>query len=243
MSSSSTAPTAQDEGRSGRRLATLLGSAALVMILVILALAIAVGRRGGNPPAAAPAPAPPAANPVDGAPGPATLTAAPTARWELYQGVAVPYSSEYGPRTVQGLGAATGYSHDAAGALLAASQLSVRAALAPDDSWRSVVDTQVLDSPGKTAFMKAREATSIAPYTVPSSSLTQYAAFRVVNYADTMATLGMALRTKTGSLQEGQVTVIWSGSDWRLSMQPDGSVTSAATVIPSLVGYIPWSGV
>jgi len=242
-SSTSAAPAAQDEGRSGRRLATLLGAAALVMILVILALVIGVGRRGDNPPAAAPAPAPPAANPVDGAPGPATLTAAPVARWELYQGIAVPYSPEYGPRTVQGLGPATGYSHNAAGALFAAAQLSVRAALAPDDSWRSVVDTQVLDSPGKTAFIKAREATSIAPYTVPSSSLTQYAAFRVVNYTDSMATLGMALRTKTGSLQEGQVTVVWSGLDWRLSMQPDGSVSSAATVIPSLVGYIPWSGV
>ncbi len=243
MTSSSAAPTAQDEGRSGRRLATLLGSAALVMILVILALVIAFGRRGGNPPAAAPAPAPPAANPVDGATGPATLTAAPVARWELYQGFAVPYSSSFGPRTVQGLGPATGYSHNPAGALVAAAQLNGRAVFAPNGDWEKILMTQVLPGPARDAALVAGASRNVAPNVPASSAINQIAGFRIVNYTDTAAVIDLVARTKTGLLQTSTSTVDWVDGDWKLVLTPDSSAGTYPVVIPSLAGYIPWSGV
>jgi hypothetical protein len=243
MTSSSTAPTAQDEGRSGRRLATLLGAAALVMILVILALLITVGRRDGNPPAAAPAPAPPAANPVDGATGAATLTTAPVARWELYQGAALPYSPDYGPRTVQGLGPATGYSHNPAGALFAAAQLSARALLAPNGDWEKIVMTQVLPGPGRDAGLAAGANRNVAPNTPPSPALTQFAGFRIANYTDSAATVDLVTRAKTGQLQTSTSTVDWVDGDWKLVFTPAGSVSTYPLAVPSLAGYIPWSGV
>jgi len=243
MTSSSAAPTAQDEGRSGRRLATLLGSAALVMILVILALVIAFGRRGGNPPAAAPAPTPPAANPADAGTGPATLTTAPVARWELYQGAVLPYSPDYGPRTVQGLGPATGYSHNPAGALFAVTQLSARAALAPNGDWEKVIQSQVVSGPARDAGLAAGASRNVAPNTAASAALTQLAGFRIANYTDSAATVDLITRAKTGQLQTSTSTVDWVDGDWKLVFTPAGSVGTYPLVVPSLAGYIPWSGV
>ncbi len=248
MTSSSAAPTAPDEGRSGRRLATLLGAAALVMILVILALVIAFGRRGGNPPAAAPAPAPPAANPVDAGTGPATLTAAPVARWELYQGAVLPYSPEFGPRTVQGLGPATGYSHNPGGALFAAAQLNARVPLAPNGDWEKIVMTQVLPGPARDAALAAGAGRNVAPNVPMNSTLAQLAGFNVVSYTDSTAVIDLVFRGKTGVLASSMTTVDWVDGDWKLQPVPvtNGSGADVGTpglALPSLDGYIPWSGI
>ncbi len=243
MSSSSTAPTAQDEGRSGRRLATLLGSAALVMILVILALVIAVGRRGGNPPAAAPSPAPPAANPVDGGTGPATLTTAPVARWELYQGAVLPYSPDYGPRTVQGLGPATGYSHNPGGALFAAVQIDARAVFAPNGDWEKVVAAQLMPGPERDAAVAASGSRNVAPNAPASSTINQIAGFRIASYTDVTAAIELVTRTKTGQLQTSTTRLDWVDGDWKVAVGANRSVDTDPVVIPSLAGYVPWSGV
>ncbi len=233
------------EGHPGRRLATLLGSAALIALLVIIGVVVAINHGDGNTDPATPTtaatapgnPAPPAGQ------SSSALTTAPTSRWELYQGVVLPYSAEHGPKNVQGLGVASGYTHDPAGALLAAVQLSTRTAVAPDETWQSIITTQVMPGEGRDAAVAAAQGTHVSPNSVPSSSLNQVAGFRVVNYTDTVAVLGIVYRTKTGTLQEGQTTVVWSDGDWKLVLQPNGSSSTAPTALPSLSGYTIWSGV
>lgn len=233
------------EGHPGRRLATLLGSVALIVLLVVIGVIVAINSGDSGAPTASTTsatPAPGASAPPAGQSSNA-LTTAPPARWELYQGVAMPYSAEHGPKSVQGLGVASGYTHDPAGALLAATQLSTRSGLAPDEVWRTIAESQMVAGEGRTAYINARQGAHIAPGSAPFSTLNQIAGFRVVNYTDAVAVFGLAYRTKAGNLQEGQTTVVWDSGDWKLVMQPNGSGGTAPTPLPSLSGYTTWSGV
>lgn len=235
-------------GRSGRSLATLLGSAAIIALVVIIGLLVAFTGRANNDQTAtsrspAPLPAGPAETAAPAGPASTALTTAPASRWELYQGVVLPTSTDHGPKTVQGLGVASGYTHDPTGALLAAVQINARTELAPDDAWQSILTGQVLDGEGRTAYLAARQGAHIAANSVPSTTLNQIAGFRVVNYTDTVAVFGIAYRAKTGTLQVAQSTVAWEGGDWKLVLQPNGSGGTPPVAIPSLASYTPWSGV
>ncbi len=233
------------EGHPGRRIATLIGSAALIALLVIIGVVVAVNHREDTPSTGAttttaPAPgnpAPPAGQTSN------ALTTALTSRWELYQGVALPYSAEHGPKNVQGLGLASGYTHDPAGSLLAATQISIRAGLAPDEVWKSILDNQLVPGEGRAAYVAEREKAHIAANTVPYPGLNQIAGFQVVNYTDTVSVVSIATQTKTGAVQTAQITVVWAGGDWKLVMQPGGSSSTTTSPVSSLAGYTLWSGV
>lgn len=171
------------------------------------------------------------------------LTSAPASRWELYQGVVLPYTAEHGPKTVDGLGVAAGYTHDPTGALMAATQVTFRTGLAPDDHWREIVTSQITPSEGRDAYTAARQQRHIAANSVPYTTLNQIAGFRVVNYTDAVAVFDLVVRAKDGTLQTSQSTVVWAGGDWKLTLPPDGSLATAPTAVPSLSGFVPWSGV
>ncbi len=47
----------------------------------------------------------------------------------------------------------------------------------------------------------------------------------------------------TGQLQVNTVTVVWSGDDWRLLLQPGGSISPSLQAVSSLTGFLPWAGV
>lgn len=243
----------EEEGRSARSTATLFISILVIGLVVILGIVLtyqftrhdtATGTAAPTttPPAATGAPSTATAPPAGG--GSNTLTAAPVTRWELYQGVALPYSATSGPRNVQGLGVASGYTHDAEGALFAAAQIDTRRFLAPDDAWRSVVETQVAPGQGRDTWTANRSTISIAPNSVPSARLVQVAGFRVSNYTATVATISVARKTPGGGFQAGDLTVTWVGGDWRLVLLPDGS---SATVYPvtdlAAAGFVAWAGV
>lgn len=247
----------EDDGRPARSTATLFVSILVIGLVVVLGIVLTYQLSRDDDPAAAPAAptAPTTAAPTTAAPtsvgpppagaGSSTLTEAPAGtRWELYQGVALPYSDTSGPTDVDGLGVAAGFTQDAEGALFAAAQIDTRRFLAPDDEWRAVVDTQVAPGQGRDAWIANRSTISIAPDSIPSDRLVQIAGFRISNYTDTVATISIARRTATGGFQVGDLTLTWVDGDWRLVLLPDGS---AATVypVPDLAagGFVSWAGV
>lgn len=228
--------------------ATLIIAAAIVGLAVVMGGYLTFfhhGSAGTDTTATAPGAAVPV--PAQTAPpvGPLSnaLTSAPASRWELYQGVVLPYTAEHGPKTVDGLGVAAGYTHDPTGALLATTQIATRAALAPDAAWQAILAKQVVAGDGVATYTAARQKAHIAANSVPSSTLNQIAGFRVVNYTDAVAVFDLVVRTKDGVLQTSQSTVVWAGGDWKLTLQPNGAGNTAPTAIPSLSGYVPWSGV
>jgi len=219
------------------------GFCALLVVLLVVLLATTGGRSGGGPgghpgPARPPAGATGAVPPVD--PGPTTVPVAPpqNVTWQLYQTVALPYSTQAGPYEVTA-STATGYAHTPTGALIAAVQIPVRMLAAPD--WRAVVDRQVADGPGKAAYTTARA--TVTDTTVTPGELGQTAGFRFVNYTPAVATIQVVTRFVSGALQVTTMTVQWADSGWLLVLQPDGSQSPTAQSIPNLLGYVAWGGV
>lgn len=237
--------------RSGVKLATGLGAGALLLVVVVAGVLLSVrGHGGGGGSVAAPASttvtaAPTAAaatsaGPVDG--GVKALATAPTTRWALYQGFAVPYSTVYGPRKVDGYGPATGYAHDAGGALFAAAQLNARIPLSPRVDARKVLDTQTVRGAGYDVAAAAIATRNIAPGTVPYA-INQIAAYRVVAYSPSSASIELVAQSKTGTMASSTTTVEWVGGDWKLQLTATGATGSDPVPVTSLAGYVPWSGV
>ena len=159
--------------------------------------------------------------------------------WQLYQTVALPYSKAAGPVVVDG-GVARCYAHDPLGALLAASQISARYLVAPD--WKHVLQLQVMPGKGREAYAKLRAQYGNTGGN-QAGSYNQLAGFKFVTYSPATAVIEMASKNGQGALQAGPVTVQWSGGDWKLQLQPDGSSSPQQLPISSLVGFATWGGV
>jgi hypothetical protein len=223
------------------RHAGFLAAAGFLVLVVVLAVAI-FARSGGRsksskPPAAAPSTSsvPPASA------GDCHLTdtdqqipqTGPAATWTIYKTLALPTSPTAGPAIIAG-DVARCYAHTPTGALFAAAQLDMRFVVA--DDWRKVVDQQVVPGPGRDAYIKDREAGAVSTDTHG----VQLAGFKFVTYSPAMAVIQFAAHTPDGSYQSNTVTVAWSGTDWRLQLQPDGEDSPTFPRISSLDGFIHW---
>jgi hypothetical protein len=177
------------------------------------------------------------------APGPAEAVVEPLlvapegVRWQLFMGVALPYSPGFGPTVVDGP-LYGGFERSQPGALLAAVQLGVRYLLTPDEGWREVLDRQVLPGAGRDAF--ARNRAGIDPQ-APPGTYGQIAGFRIVTFTPEVAVVQLVSRFPTsGVLQVSTTTVRWVGEDWRLQLQPDGGTSPTAQAVPTLDGFVVW---
>jgi hypothetical protein len=156
--------------------------------------------------------------------------------WQLFETVALPFSAQAGPAEIDG-DIAQCYAHSPTGALLAAAQIAVRYALAPD--WQAVVDEQVMPGTGRNVYAAERPGDAVS---VQPGELGQYAGFQFVTYTSEVAVIQVVIQGPSGGLQETDLTVLWSGGDWRLQLQSDGSQGPNPQAIPNLNGYIPWGG-
>ncbi len=217
-------------------LAVLLGGAVLVLVL-------RPGTPTGHPappaglPAAPPAAAPPAPTPPRDQ---QVLTAAPAGvSWELFQGVALPVSGTDGPSRVHGAVHA-GFSHTATGALLADAQINIRRIATPElAGLRQVAQEQLVDGPGKTAYLNL--VASLKDNTPPAGGYTQYVGFRYIAYSPELAVVSLATRGKNGVVQVGTDTLRWTGGDWQLELPASG--LQQPQVVPDTAGYVPWHGI
>ncbi|MGH3529884.1 MAG: hypothetical protein ACRDQ6_21660, partial [Pseudonocardiaceae bacterium] len=160
-------------------------------------------------------------------------------RWELYQRVALPYSATAGPQTIDG-SVARGYAHTPTGALIAAAQIPSRSLLSPGDSWRQVVEQQVMPGPGRDRFTQLRS--QITTDNTPDPRLGQIAGFRFITYTPEIAVIQLATKFTNGHMQVTTTTMQWDG-DWKEALQPDGSDSPTVQAIPDLTGLVGWSGV
>ncbi|CAB4896616.1 MAG: hypothetical protein F2825_00275 [Actinobacteria bacterium] len=180
---------------------------------------------------------------ADAAPGPVEavveplLVAPEDVTWQLFMGVALPYSPTFGPTVVYGP-VYGGFERSQSGALLAAVHLGVRYLLTPGEGWREVLDRQVLPGAGRDAF--ARNRTGIDPQ-APPGTYGQIAGFRIVTFTPQVAVVQLVSRfSSSGVLQVSTTTVRWIDDDWRLQLQPDGGTSPTAQAVPSLDGFVVW---
>jgi hypothetical protein len=190
--------------------------------------------------AAAPAASPDVrAGSCDVPPGPQAIpVSAPTGvTWELYDTVALPFSAQAGPTVIDG-DVARCYAHSPTGALLATVQIAVRYALAAN--WQAVIAQQVLPGTGRNVYAAERPGADI---TVQAGQFGQFAGFQFVTYTSALAVVQIVVQLPSGQMQVTTMTVQWSGGDWRLQLQPDGSPGPNVQQVPNLTGFIPWAGV
>jgi hypothetical protein len=236
--------TASSPGRSGGQVSLLLAGVFLGLVMLAgLVVALFGGGHGTehSPAAAAPRPAAPAPpeSPLD-----QTIPTSPPAdvQWQLYQREALPYSATAGPRIIDGA-VARGYAHTPTGALIAAVQIGARKLLSLGDSWRQVVDQQVIPDPGRDRFVQLRSQITVTPDEPPDPRMGQTAGFRFVTYTPDIAVIQFATKFSDGHMQVTTSTVRWSEGDWKELLQPDGSESPTAQAIPDLTGFVAWSGI
>jgi hypothetical protein len=236
-----------------RRRVPFLILAAVAVIAAALAVVItATGHHRRNPAAHAPAGAaagapstpaastPAAATATTSTPAP-LVTAIPTTpptgvTWQLFQGVALPFSPTDGPTRITGTVYA-GYSHTPYGALIAQVQISARYLITPNGGWRPVVEQQVMPGTQRDTYAKARATSGDDP---PPSGYSQIAGFRFVTYTADLAVISMASRSSGGGLASYDATMRWVDGDWKYELPPIGTQLQPLT---DLTNYTPWQGV
>lgn len=164
-----------------------------------------------------------------------TLTDAPDATWKIVGTTAVPSNKVTGPESFES-GIPRCFSRSPAGALFAATWLTallnepqyatpelVRARFVPGPD----VDAMLADDSGEVTKIPA-----------------QIAGFRVEDYSPDRATVSVVTRLSdgpdAGQLLQIVMTMVWVDGDWLWSVGPAGPQGNA---VPSLSGFIPWSGV
>lgn len=223
---------------------------------LLLAAAVAVLLFGGNDAADQTAALPTDAGPGPGGPvepdparaaqgsGPESgpLLTAPAVRWELVSGVAVPVSPTAGPSRLDGA-VHSGFERSQTGALIAATQISTRAAFTPGDGWRQVAQAQLLPGVGRDVFIRRRGTVTTIE---PPGTFGQYAGFRIVAATPDVTVVQLVSRfgsAFSGHLQLVTYTVKWVAGDWRLELQPDSGFSPSVQQIPNLDGFVVWGGV
>jgi len=226
--------------------------AAGVVAVVLLVGAGAVALSGGPSPSTEPTASPSVASTTEAPPATAPtavadpdapdatqgpLLVAPRLDWQLFTGVPLPYSKTAGPSRVDGP-LYRGYARSQTGALIAATQLATRYLLTPGQGWREVLDRQVLPGTGREIFARLR---STVDQDAAPGTYGHPAGFRFVAFTPDVAAIQLVSRfPRTGSLQVVVVTVKWTGGDWRLQLQPDGSSSPTAQAVPDLDGFVVW---
>jgi len=230
-----------DHGHKHRGPASLVAAAAFgLAVVVMLVWLLAMPASPPAPPGHAASrhatattpstlPPPAAATSSDAAPALVEDQAPTGVQWRLYQGVALPFSRANGPGTVNG-DVAAGYAHNPEGALLAATQIGVRYLVAPD--WQAVTAASVAPGPGRASLGTPTPGTYL-----------QIAGYQFVTYTPQTAVVQLVSQASSGAYQVVTNTVAWSGGDWKLVLQANGSSSPTAQVVSSVAGFIVWGGV
>lgn len=230
-----------------RRPMFILSAGFLAVIIVLAAFMVrsSLGDDSGTPEATPPATA--AAPPSgDGACRPTDTnqqiptSPPPGVSWQVFKGLALPASAAAGPLVTDG-DVVRCFARTPAGALIAATQISARVEFA--DGWQQVADQSVIAGPGRSAFLREHAKATASQPTGPGS-LAQVTGYKFVTYTTDVAVIDTVVRAPTsGSLASSITTVKWVDGDWKLELQPDGSVNSPPRLIQTLDGYVPWGGV
>lgn len=230
----------------------MVGSAALISIVVLVGIVLVVlGPSGADP-----TPAPTVAAPLSTSAAPAkvddpsvcglkdvqldgTVATAPDTTWALVGTVAAPSVAGAGPGISKPSGFRGCYSHTPTGAVLAGTNFLIGASNTA--SRRETIDRMAAPGPARDRGLAglAKAASS------PTDARVQIAGFRLVSYNGSQATVDIALSVVVGDSAPlmSQVTdLVWVGGDWKVRGSDDGNFLTPVRRIADLGGYVVWSG-
>ena len=228
----------------------VIGSAVVVAVIVVLGLVLSLanllGRQTDSPTTPPPPPvssgAPTSTPPSDGSvcgleavEMTGTVSTAPSATWALVGTIAAPTIEGQGPGKIDDDGFRSCFARTPTGAVLAAANYSAVGSHGP--LRKRFNEQATAPGPGRDALLQK-------PVTGAGDGGTrvQIAGFRVLHYDGKTADVDIALRTSTGALAAMVFNLEWAEGDWKLRLADDGTELSPVSQIPSLSGYILWSG-
>lgn len=251
INGASTVPPIDDDPKPGGS-KKVIGAAVVIAAIVVLGLVLTLTNLLGGrkePPRTAPVPS----TSATASPSPSTTVAeasvcgltdvqmsgtvasAPEAIWALIGTTAAPSIKGQGPGKTDSDGYRSCYARTPTGALLAAANY---AAIGSDGALRKkFYDLATVPGPGRDALLQK-------PITGAGDGGTriQIGGFRILRYDGNQADVDLAFRTSNGAIAAMVMNLQWSGGDWKIRVADDGSELSPVTQIPSLSGYILWSG-
>jgi hypothetical protein len=225
----------------------LFVAAALILIVAsVLLLVLLPHRRSsdGEPGVSSNSPASkqsqPATRPSAGD-SPIPTSAPDSVMWKLVGQVAVPYSKTEGPTRLSG-GTAAGYAHTPVGALIGATQINIRAGYSAGPSiWEPTLQQQFVASADRDALLQLlRQAKTDGQPVAGPGQLAQIAGFHFYSYTPQTATIGLVLRSPSGTYAILTLTVQWRDGDWKMVAPPAGRWPAVTTQPTDLTGVIPW---
>jgi hypothetical protein len=161
---------------------------------------------------------------------PVAAPSAPAIRWSVIGGIPVPVSSTGGPRNTEG-GRATGFSHDALGAALAAVNISFRLV---SDVGPQVYEPTVREQcfgDVDTTLEQVRHSPSIAS---PGSATSEFW-YKILggDPQGDLVLISIVVKTpQSGGYVGSDRTLRWVNGDWRMQVPPP-----QPSVIPTVSGY------
>ncbi|MFL4496496.1 hypothetical protein ACJ6WD_35440 [Streptomyces sp. VTCC 41912] len=165
-------------------------------------------------------------------------TAPDDVTWDLVNTVALPRSKSAGPLKIDGKTASC-YAHTPRGALMAAANGFYRSILVAPDV--APLRAQALPGPARDALEQQLKKVN---QPVQSGQMAQIAGFRIVSYTDATTVVSLVNGSETAhSLKSSDITVQWSGGDWKIVPPPTGGLNTPGIQLTSLDGYIRFGGV
>lgn len=230
-------------------------SAALLLVLIVLAVWLLTREPAAPPTAARPTPTAavtPSAQPSAPASheagsvcglGPAessgTLTRAPAGTdWTLVGSVAAPSVPGAGPGDVGDDGLRTCYAPTPTGAVVAAANVVAMGSV--PGLLRPLTEKMTAAGEGRQAALERLDAEPSGPG-VPARY--QIRGFRLLDYTGGRAAVDVAVAVDDGVLGSVPLRLAWQDGDWKVVLTDDGRLGTAPAPVPDLTGYTLWSGV
>lgn len=194
--------------------------------------------RASSPAAASPASALPAAGACRTAPPSTSIPSSPPRdlAWRNVGAILAPTSASEGPTRYRGP-IWSCYAHSPMGAVLATYDILDTLT---GTQWKAVAEHEILPGPGQKAFIEAGDKQKYQP--PKPGSVAQPVGFQVVSYTPQQATISALAEDGTTQYQVTQTSVAWSGGDWKLVVEPDGSSGPDPQVVSSSAGFVLWGG-
>jgi hypothetical protein len=166
--------------------------------------------------------------------------APPAVTWTFEADMLIPLQRQGGPARQDASGLRYCYAHSPTGAVLAA--MVTLGQLRNPDLTDAVLQRRVAPGPGRDVAM--RLARNSRTPRVTSAQTSQFTGFKIVDYLADRAIISVAVRVDARSVGSLPVTMAWSGGDWKLVLQDDGSINGDVEpdLLGSLDGYVRFGG-
>lgn len=153
--------------------------------------------------------------------------------WKPLNGADVPVSSSAGPLREEGP-LLWCFAHTPMGAVMAANVIP-RHMSGPD--WRTAVALQIEPGLQRDLFESARASIESDGTVYTAASL---AGFQVMSYSPEAATIRLLIKQSAALYGVTDVTVVWSGGDWKLQAQNGGELYTRVTAVTANAGFVMW---